>query len=102
MRDCRVFRDDSSLLMLYGKLSDFKFIYILYFFANILSMLANLSRVFQYKFFEVSSMGQIVKTEIALIDMCFLLDNCDLNRDTFNEFSGYHIIPEFEPPIGYL
>jgi hypothetical protein len=90
MRDCPVSRDDSSPSILYGKLREFKLIYILYFLADILFMLAKLSKIFQFKFVDVSSIGQIVKTEIASIRMCFLLDNCDLNQDTFNESSGYH------------
>jgi hypothetical protein len=57
MRDCPMFRDDSSLPMLYGKLREFKLIYILYFLANILSMLAKLSKIFQSKFVSVSSVG---------------------------------------------
>jgi hypothetical protein len=65
-------------------------------------MLAKLSKVFQFKFIVVSSVGQIVKIEIVSICICFLLDNCDLNQETFNEFSGCHIMLEFGSLIDYL
>jgi hypothetical protein len=65
-------------------------------------MLAKLSKIFQSKLVDVSCVGSIVKTEIASIRMCFLIDSCDLNQDTFNPDIGFHIIPEFGPPSGYL
>ena len=34
--------------------------------------------------------------------MCFVMDSCDLNQDTFNFSSGFPILPQFGPPCGYL
>jgi len=83
-------------------LREFKFIYILYFLADIFQMLAKLSKIFQNKLVDISSIGSIAKTEIVTIRMCFLIDSCDLNQDTFNPTIVFHIIPEFSPPSGYL
>jgi Domain of unknown function (DUF4371)/hAT family C-terminal dimerisation region len=102
MRDIPRSKDDGSAPFLYAKLREFKFIYILYFLADILQMLAKLSKNFQNKLVDISCIGSIVKTEIATIRMCFLIDTCDLNQDTFNPSTGFHIIPEFGPPSGYL
>jgi hypothetical protein len=102
LRDAQTSRDDGSAPLLYAKLREFKFIYILYFLADILKMLSILSKIFQSKLVDISSIGSIVKTEMASIRMCFLVDSCDLNQDTFNPCTGFHIIPEFGPPGGYL
>jgi hypothetical protein len=79
--------------LLYAKLREFKFIYILYFLADILKILITLS---------IPSIESIVKTKMASIRMCFLVDSCGLNQDTFNPSTSFHIIPEFGPPGGYL
>jgi hypothetical protein len=100
--DALISRDDGSAPLLYAKLCEFKFIYILYFLANILKMLSTLSKIFQSKLVDISCIGSIVKTEMASIRMCFLVDSCDLNQDTYNPSIGFHIIPEFGPPSGYL
>jgi hypothetical protein len=97
--DAQTSRDDGSTPLLYAKLREFKFIYILYFLADILKMLSTLSKIFQSKLVDISS---IVKTEMASIRMCFLVDSCDLNQDTFNPCTRFQIIPEFGPPSGYL
>jgi hypothetical protein len=102
LRDTPIFRDDGSVPLLYAKLREFKFIYILYFLADILKMLSTLSKIFQSKLVDISSIGSIVKTEMASIRMYFLVDSCDLNQDTFNSSIGFHIIPKFEPPGGYF
>jgi hypothetical protein len=34
--------------------------------------------------------------------MLFITETTDLNLSTFNEETGYHILPEFGPPGGYL
>jgi hypothetical protein len=65
-------------------------------------MLSTLSKIFQRKLVDISSIGSIVKTEMVTIRMCFLVDSCDLNQDTFNPSTGFHIIPEFGSPGGYL
>jgi hypothetical protein len=102
---CVFFRDgrgDTSNACMFEKLKDFKYIYILYFLADILSMLAKLSKIFQQKLVDISTIGSIVKSEIATIRMCFVMDSCDLNQDTFNSSSGFPILPQFGPPSGYL
>jgi hypothetical protein len=43
-----------------------------------------------------------VKIEMVSIRMCFLVDSCDLNQDTFNPSTGFHIIPKFGPRGRYL
>jgi len=94
--------NDANIPNLFGKLWDFKFMYILYFLANILHMLSKLSRIFQSKLVDISTIGSIVKIEIVSIRMYFLLDSCNLNKDTFNPSIGFHIFPEFGPPGSYL
>ena len=91
-------KDDVSTPELFSKLSNFKLIYILYFLADILHMLSKLSKIFQSKVVDISSIGSIVKTKIASIRMCFLVDSCDLNQDTFHPSTGFHVISEFGPP----
>ena len=34
--------------------------------------------------------------------MCFLVDSYNLNQDTFNPSTGFHVIPKFGPQGGYL
>ena len=67
-----------------------------------LHMLSKLSKIFQSKLVDISSIGSIIKTKIASIRMRFLVDSCDVNQDTFNPSTGFHVIPEFGPPGGYL
>ena len=70
--------------ILYEKLKEFKFIYVLYFLANILQILGKLSKIFQCKLVDISCLGSILKSKIAIIRICFLIDVCDLNQETFN------------------
>ena len=44
-----------------------------------------LSKVFQLKFVDVITVGNIVPTEVAQICMMFIVDYCNLNADVFNE-----------------
>ena len=92
--------------VLYDKLREFKFIYVLYFRANILQMLGKLSKIFKCMLRDISCLWSnaygIVKNEIATIRMHFLLDVCDLNQDTLNPSLGFHVIPEFGPRCGFL
>ena len=67
-----------------------------------LLMLSKLSKIFQSKVVDISSIGSLVKTEITFIRMCFLVDSCDLNQDSFNPSTGFHVILEFGPLGGYL
>jgi len=94
--------DDTSTGLLYTKLRTFKYIYCLYFLADILHSLSILSRTFQCKFVDVSSVGALVRSEITSIRMTFITESTDLNESTFNEDTGYYIIPSFGPPGGYL
>jgi hypothetical protein len=64
--------------------------------------LSLLSRVFQYKNVDVSIIGSLVKTEILQVRMLFIEESTNLNHSTFNEDSGYHVLPEFGPPGGYM
>ena len=102
LRDTPRSKDDVSTPQLFSKLSNSKFIYILYFLADMLHMLSKLSKIFQRKVVDISSIGSIVKREIASIRMCFLVDSCDLNQDTFNPSTNFHVILEFGPLDGYL
>jgi hypothetical protein len=78
--------------VLYDKLREFKFIYVLYFLADILQMLGKLSKIFQCKLVDISCLGSIMKSEIATIRMCFLVDACDLNQEYFNPSLGFHVL----------
>ena len=69
--------------VLYDKLREFKFIYVLYFLAYILQMFGKLSKIFQCKLVDISCLVSIVKNKIAFIKMYFLVDVCDLNQETF-------------------
>jgi hypothetical protein len=85
------------------KLGQFKYIYILYFLADILHSLGMLSKVFQLKFVDVTTMGSIVRTEVAQICiMMFIVDSCDLNVDVFNESTSFHVLHDYGPHGGYL
>ena len=66
------------------KLRTFKFIYVLYFLADILHILSILSRLFQNKFVDIITIGSVVKTDIAQIRMFFIEENTDLNCEIFN------------------
>ena len=60
------------------------------------------SRLFQNKFIDITTIGSVVKTDIAQIRMLFIEENMDLNCEIFNKQTGYHIVPEFGPEGGYL
>ena len=47
-------------------------------------------------------MENIMRTEVAQIHMMFIIDSCNLNVDVFNESTGYHILPNYDPYGGYL
>ena len=98
------FQDDSVVVTksILKKLGHFKYIYILYFFTDILHSLAMLLKVFQMKFVDVITVGSIVRTEVAQIRMMFIINSCDLNTDVFNDFTGYHVLPDYGPHGGYL
>ena len=72
-----------------------QYTYILYFLAEILHSLAILSKVFQLKFVDITTVGNIVRTEVARIHMMFIVDSCDLNVDVFNESTSYHFLPDY-------
>ena len=61
-----------------------------------------LSKVFQLKFVDVTTVGSIVRTEVAQIRMMFIVDSCDLNADVFNDSIGFHVLRDYSPPSEYL
>jgi hypothetical protein len=54
------------------KLRDLKYIYVLYFLADIVLMLTKLWKIFQQKLINISYVGSILKSENATIIMCLL------------------------------
>ena len=73
-----------------------------YFLVDILHVLFILSRLFQNKFVNIIIIGSVVKTDIVQIRMLFIEETTDLNSETFNEQTGYHVILEFGLQRGYL
>ena len=61
-----------------------------------------LSKLFQLKFVDVTTVGSIVRIEMVQICMMFIVDSCDLNADVFNESISYHILSNYGPHGGYL
>ena len=51
---------------------------------------------------DVTTIGSIVRTEIAQIRMLFIIEQTNLNAATFNESTGYHVIPKYGPLGGHL
>ena len=78
------------------KLCTFKYVYILYFLKDILCILSKLSHSFWSKFVDII-IGSMVKTDFAQIHMFFIEEITDLNSETFNKQSKYHILSEFGP-----
>ncbi len=70
---------------IFKKLRTFKYIYVLYFVADILHILSMLSRLFRNKFVDITTIGSVVKTDIAQIRMLFIEETTDLNCEIFNE-----------------
>ena len=101
---CDIENDDvgTSDGLIFTRLRTFKHIYYLYCLADILYGLLVLSKTFQYKHVDVSTVGALVKTEITSICMLFIIESTDLNASTFNEKTYYHIISDFGPHGGYL
>ena len=95
-------KGDSTIPLLYEKLRSFKFIYILYFLADLLHGLSILCKIFQRKYVDTTILGSIVRNEIESIRLLYIMENTDLNECTFNESTCYHVIPSFGPPNGYL
>ena len=84
-RDTPATTEDSAGQQTYLKLRSFKYIYCLYFLADILHLLSMLSRIFQHKFVDVTTVGSVVKTDITQIRMLFIEETQDLNVTPFNE-----------------
>jgi len=93
--DVKEKKDVGQEKLIFAKLKQFKYIYILYFLADILHSWALLSKVFQNKFVDVTIVGSIVRTYIVQIRMLFIVELTNLNASMFNEHSGYHIIPKY-------
>ena len=51
---------------------------------------------------DVTTVGSLIRTQIESIRMLYIVDNTDLNQDTFNVDVGYHIILQYGPLSGYL
>ena len=102
LKDTRKKKNEKEFSELYEKLRDFKMLYCLHFLANILHCLSMLSKLFQAKFVDISSVGSIIRTEITQIRMLFLDEQTDLNTVMFNEDTQYHVLPEFGPFGGYM
>ena len=88
--------------LLYFKLRTFKYIYVLSFLVDLLHSLSILSKVFQYKYVDVTTIGSLIRIQIESIRMLYVVDSTDLNQDTFNANVDYHVIPQYGPPGGYL
>ena len=95
-------KDEVTSSLLYFKLRTFKYIYILYFLVDLLHSLAILFKVFQFKYVDVTTIGSLIRTMIESIRMLCVAKSIDLNQDTFNASVGYHVIPQYGRPSGYL
>ena len=95
-------KDEVTTLLLYFKLKTLKYIYVLYFLADLLHSLFVLSKVFHYKYVDVTTIGSLIKTQTESIRMLYVVDSTDLNQDTFNTNVDYHVIPQYGPHGGYL
>ena len=102
LKDYLKSEDEMTTPLLYFKLRTFKYIYVLYFLIELLHSLSFLSKVFQYKYVDVTTIGSLIRTQIESICMLYVIDCTNLNQDTFNIDVGYHIIPQYGPPSGYL
>ena len=58
-------KNEKEFSELYEKLRDFKMLYCLHFLADILYCLSMLSKLFQAKFVDISSVGSVIRTEIT-------------------------------------
>ena len=70
--------------------------------ADLLHGLTILSKIFQYKFIYVTSIGSLVIPQIESIRMLYVVDNTDLYHETFYESFGYHVLPYHGPHGGFL
>ena len=66
------------------KLRTFRYIYVLYFFVNILHVLSLLSRLFLNRFVDITTIGLVIKTDIMQIRIFFIEKTMDLKSKTFN------------------
>ena len=101
-RDYPRSKDEVTTLLLYFKLRTFKYIYVLYFLTDLLHNLFVLSKNFQYKYVNVTTIGSLIKIQVESIYMMYVVDSTDLNQDIFNANVGYHVILQYRPPDGYL
>lgn len=79
---------------IFRKLHTFKYIYV-FFWVDILHVLSRLSRLFQSNVLDITTISSVVKTDIVQIHMFFIKETADLNSETFNEQTGYHILLKF-------
>ena len=80
-RDNQDGMEDAVGSNIFNKLRTFKYIYVLYFLADILYILSMLSRLFQNKFMDITIIGSVVMTDIAQIRMLFIEETTDLNSE---------------------
>ena len=95
-------KNEKEFSELYEKLRDFKTLYCLHFLADTLHCLSMLSKLFQAKFVDISSVGSVIKTKITQFRMLFVDEQIDLNAVMFNEDTQYYVLPEFGPFGGYM
>ena len=62
LRDYPRSKDEVTTLFLYFKLRTFKYIYVLYFLVDLRHNLSVLSKVFQYKYVDVTIIGSLIRT----------------------------------------
>ena len=74
----------------------------MYFLADILNSLVLLSKIFQNKFMDITTIGSIIATEIVQIRMLFIVEQNDLDASILNENTTYHVIPEYGPLGSHL
>ena len=95
-------KNEKEFSELYEKLRNFKMLYCLHFLTDILHCFSILSKLFQGKFVDISSVESVIRTKITQIRMLFLDKQTDLNVVMFNEDTQYHVVPEFGPFGGYM
>ena len=79
---------------IFKKLRTFKNIYL--FFCGYFHIISMLSRLFQNKFVDKTTIGSVVKTNI--VHPYALHEELSyLNSEIFNDQTEYHILPEFGP-----
>lgn len=91
--------EDENGSNIFTKLRMFKYIYVLTFWLIFCTFYLCYHVYFKMN---IPTIGSVIKVDIVQIHILFIEETMNLNNETFNEQTWYHILPEFGSQREYL